>query len=117
MKNRFWARLGVALVVAVVGRIALAETVTTRYGTSTYVRHVPQAQTKVAAILYAVTQDAHDVARNLGIQEGRYMMPEWFDVNLKPGYNWVVVKVATPAWVGTYRREWGAKLQVFRKAE
>ena len=63
---------------------------------------------------WQVFLEGREVARNVGIQEGRYMMPEWFKINVKPGYNWVVVKVATPAWVGTYRREWGAKLQVFR---
>lgn len=42
-----------------------------------------------------------------------YMMPELFKINVKPGYNWLVVKVASPAWVGNQRREWGAKLQVF----
>ena len=41
------------------------------------------------------------------------MMPEWFPVSVKPGYNWIVVKVATPDDVRRYRREWGAKLQVF----
>lgn len=62
---------------------------------------------------WQVFQDGREVARNIGIQEGRYMMPEWFPVSVKPGYNWIVVKVATPDDVRRYRREWGAKLQVF----
>lgn len=66
-----------------------------------------------AAHTWQVFLEGREVARNIGIQEGRYMMPEWFKVSLKSGYNWVVVKVATPDDVATYRHEWGAKLQVF----
>ena len=66
-----------------------------------------------AAHTWQVFLEGREVARNIGIQEGRYMMPEWFKVSLKPGYNWVVVKVAPPDDVATYRHEWGAKLQVF----
>ena len=66
-----------------------------------------------AAHTWQVFQNGREVAHNVGIQEGRYMMPEWFEIDVKPGYNWLVVKVATPGWVATYRREWGAKLQVF----
>jgi len=41
-------------------------------------------------------EDGREIARNIGVQEGRYMMPEWFPITVRPGYNWVVVKVATP---------------------
>ena len=65
---------------------------------------------------WQVFQEGREVARTIGIQEGRYMMPEWFPISVKQGYNWVVVKVATPRDVKTYRKEWGAKLQVFMTA-
>lgn len=65
-----------------------------------------------AAHTWQVFLEGREVARNIGIQEGRYMMPERFKVDLKSGYNWLVVKVTTPDNVATYRKEWGAKHQV-----
>ena len=41
------------------------------------------------------------------------MAPDWFKAPVKKGYNYLTVKVATPSDWGNYRRDWGAKLQVF----
>lgn len=48
-----------------------------------------------------------------GLHEARMMAPQWFRAPVREGTNWLVVKVATPGRVGEYRREWGAKLDVF----
>lgn len=48
-----------------------------------------------------------------GIFEGEMMEPEWFRHRVKKGYNYLLLKLATPGKQGQYRREWGAKLEVF----
>ncbi len=59
--------------------------------------------------------DGREIARNVGIQDARLMAPEWFTGRVKKGYNYVMVKLATPEKWATYRREWGAKLQAWMK--
>lgn len=54
------------------------------------------------------------------IVEGRMVAPFWFDVEAKRGYNFLKVKIATNGkekvfGQNRFRREWGVKLEVFRK--
>ena len=63
---------------------------------------------------WQVFLDGREIARNVGIQDARLMAPEWFTGRVKKGYNYVMVKLATPEKWATYRREWGAKLQAWR---
>ena len=60
-----------------------------------------------------------EVYANGPIVEGRMVAPFWFALNAKKGYNFLKVKVATNGkekvfGQDQYRREWGAKLEVFR---
>ena len=60
-----------------------------------------------------------EVYANGPIVEGRMVAPFWFSLNAKKGYNFLKVKVATNGkekvfGQDQYRREWGAKLDVFR---
>lgn len=54
-----------------------------------------------------------EVARSIGVRDARWMAPDWFKAPVKKGYNYLTVKVATPSEWGNFRRDWGAKLQVF----
>lgn len=64
--------------------------------------------------------EGKEVYANGPIVEGRMVAPFWFDVDAKKGYNYLKVKVACGAakevvfGQDQYRREWGAKLDVFR---
>lgn len=62
---------------------------------------------------WQVFQDGKEIAASVGIRDARLMAPDWFKVNVKPGYNYITVKIATPDRWGNYRKDWGAKLQVF----
>lgn len=60
-----------------------------------------------------------EVYANGPIVEGRMVAPFWFALNAKNGYNFLKVKVATNGkekvfGQDQYRREWGAKLDVFK---
>lgn len=68
-----------------------------------------------AANEYQVFIDGKEVAREEGPVEGVMMAPQWFDHPVKKGYNYVLVKVGCGSWMGQFRNEWGAKLEVFRK--
>lgn len=65
--------------------------------------------------------DGKEVYANGPIVEGRMVAPFWFKVTAKKGYNYLKVKVACGAGKEVvfgqdqYRREWGAKLDVFRE--
>ena len=65
--------------------------------------------------------DGKEVYTNGPIVEGRMVAPFWFKVKAKKGYNYLKVKVACGAGKEVvfgqdqYRREWGAKLDVFRE--
>ena len=66
-----------------------------------------------AANLWQAFADGKEVARSLGATEGLMMAPTWFDLPVKKGYNYLLVKVGQMCWWGQYRDEWGAKLDVF----
>ena len=66
-----------------------------------------------AAHQYQAFIDGREVARSIGVRDARWMAPDWFKAPVKKGYNYLTVKVATPSDWGNYRRDWGAKLQVF----
>ena len=68
-----------------------------------------------AANAYQVFMDGKEVLREEGPVEGVMMAPAWFDHPVKKGYNYVLVKVGCGSWMGQFRNEWGAKLEVFRK--
>ena len=60
-----------------------------------------------------------EVYSNGPIVEGRMVAPFWFGLDVKKGYNFLKVKVATNGkekvfGQDQYRREWGVKLEVFR---
>jgi len=64
--------------------------------------------------------EGKEVYSNGPIVEGRMVAPFWFDVEAKKGYNFLKVKVATNGkekvfGQDQFRREWGVKLEVFRK--
>ena len=67
-----------------------------------------------AANAYQAWIDGEEVAREQGPVEGLMMAPQWFDHKVKKGYNYVLVKVGKGTWMGQFRSEWGAKLEVFR---
>ena len=63
--------------------------------------------------------EGREVYSNGPIVEGRMVAPFWFDIDVKKGYNYLKVKVATNGkekvfGQDQFRREWGAKLDVFR---
>lgn len=66
-----------------------------------------------AAHQYQAFIGGREVARSIGVRDARWMAPDWFKAPVKKGYNYLTVKVATPSDWGNYRRDWGAKLQVF----
>ena len=68
-----------------------------------------------AANAYQVFIDGKEILREEGPVEGLMMAPQWFDHPVKKGYNYVLVKVGCGSWMGQFRNEWGAKLEVFRK--
>ena len=42
------------------------------------------------------------------------MAPTWVRHSVKKGYNYLLLKVASPGCrIGQFRREWGAKVEVF----
>lgn len=61
--------------------------------------------------------DGKEVYRSLPWTEGMLMAPEWFRHGVKKGYNYLLVKCALPkSSPGQFRREWGARLQVFMES-
>lgn len=55
-----------------------------------------------------------EVFRGLPYSEGVLMAPQWFQHAVEKDYNYLLVKCAVPGYVTQqFRREWGAKLQVF----
>ncbi|MBQ1568715.1 MAG: glycoside hydrolase family 127 protein [Kiritimatiellae bacterium] len=68
-----------------------------------------------AASRWQAFMDGREVASSGdGWVEGEMMAPFWFDHHVKKGYNYVLLKVATPGQgLGQYRREWGAKIEAF----
>ena len=66
-----------------------------------------------AAHQYQAFIGGREVARSIGVRDARWMAPDWFKAPVRKGYNYLTVKVATPSDWGNYRRDWGAKLQVF----
>jgi len=66
-----------------------------------------------AANTAQVFSEGREVFALEGIHEGELMAPQWFPLDVRPGVNWLLVKVATPGRQGQYRREWGARLDVF----
>lgn len=61
--------------------------------------------------------DGKEVFRTQGWREAVMMAPEWFVHPVKKGYNWALVKVGCGEWLGQYRSDWGAKLEVFFEKE
>ena len=57
--------------------------------------------------------DGEEVYRTEGWKDAVLMAPEWFRHHVNKGYNWALVKVGCGAWLGQYRTDWGAKLEVF----
>ena len=59
-----------------------------------------------------------EVYRGLPWTEGMLMAPEWFRHKVTKGYNYLLVKCALPkSRPGQFRREWGARLQVFMESK
>ena len=62
--------------------------------------------------------DGREVYRTDGMTEGLRMAPSWIKHPVKKGYNYMLVKLARPAYVTKqYPQFWGAKLEVFVAGE